>query len=236
MSKLPILMYHNVCENDQHSHGLSISASRLESHLRYLRDNYYSSFHLSELENAHTIPEKSVVITFDDVTRNQLLYALPLLIEYNLKATFFIPFGYIGETDKWNEGGEKIMSMSELQSLDSRVELAFHSYAHKKYTTMSEDEIKEDFDKCLKIAKDNGLKMYNAVAYPFGNFPKAKAENAGFNTVLREKGIKMGLRIGNRINRFPFKNPFAIERIDIKGQDSLMKFKLKVRFGKLKLF
>jgi hypothetical protein len=44
------------------------------------------------------------------------------------------------------------------------------------------------------------------------------------------------LRIGNQINKFPFKNPYEIMRIDIKGEDSLLKFKLKLRFGKLKLF
>ena len=46
----------------------------------------------------------------------------------------------------------------------------------------------------------------------------------------------MAFRIGNRVNKFPFKNKYEIQRIDIKGQDSLLKFKLKLRFGKLKLF
>jgi peptidoglycan/xylan/chitin deacetylase (PgdA/CDA1 family) len=43
------------------------------------------------------------VLTFDDVTENQLL-CLSFTEKYNLKATFFIPFQYIGKADLWNQG------------------------------------------------------------------------------------------------------------------------------------
>ena len=182
------------------------------------------------------IPQQSIVITFDDVTDNQFLYAVPLLEKYNLKATFFIPFGYIGKTDLWNEGKETIMTMQKLQSLGTWIELGLHSYAHKKYETLTETQINEDFEKCFKIIEENDLKVYKAVAYPYGNFPKKEPKKTLFKSVLEQNNIKMGLRIGNKINKFPFKNPFEIMRIDIKGEDSLLKFKLKLRFGKLKLF
>lgn len=240
MARLPILMYHNVSDKESDSDGLTISTQRLEEQFRYLIENDFNSFHLSELESLTEIPQKSVVLTFDDVTENQLLYAVPLLEKYNLKATFFIPFGYIGKADLWNEGpeasGEKIMSMLELQGLDSRVELGLHSYAHKKYATLSESEINEDFDKCFRIVEQNGLKVYNAVAYPYGNYPKKEPKKSQFKRVLQHNNVKMGLRIGNKINSFPFKDPYEIMRIDVKGNDSLLKFKLKLRFGKLKLF
>jgi hypothetical protein len=35
--------------------------------------------------------------------------------------------------------------------------------------------------------------------------------------------------IGNKVNKFPFKNRYEIMRIDVKG-DSLLQFKLKLRF------
>jgi len=229
-------MYHNVSDDDKGSKGLTISCQELENQFRYLAEKGFAAFHLSELENTISIPKKSVVITFDDVTENQLVYAVPLLQKYNLKATFFIPFGYIGNVDKWNEGKEKIMSIEQLQSLDSRVELGLHSFAHKKYAHLSEAEIDEDFDKCFKIIDENGLKVYNALAYPYGNYPKKDPRKAQFQSVLIKNNVKMGLRIGNRINKFPFKNPFEIMRIDIKGEDRLLKFKLKLRFGKLRLF
>lgn len=235
MTRLPILMYHNVSD-DKDSKGLTVFCNSLEEQFRYLEENAYTTYHFSELENKTSIDPKSVVITFDDVTVNQLDYAVPLLQKYNLKATFFIPFGYIGNVDSWNSGKEKIMSIEQLKALDSRVELGLHSFDHKRYATLTETEINVDFSKCFEIIEQNGLKVYNTLAYPYGNYPKKEPNKSMFTTVLRQNNVKAGLRIGNRINKFPFKNPYEIQRIDIKGEDSLLKFKLKLRFGKLKLF
>jgi len=235
MTRLPILMYHNVTNDEKMSKGLTISVQKLESHFRYLSENNYASFHLSELENKAVIPEKSIVITFDDVTENQLL-AVELLQKYNLKATFFIPFAYVGKTDEWNNGSEKIMTFDQLRNLPSTIELGLHSYAHKKYATLSEAECNDDFEKCFRSSEEHNLKVYSAVAYPYGNYPKNEPKKSKFKSVLQQNNIKMGLRIGNKINKFPFKNPYEIMRIDVKGDDSLLKFKLKLRFGKLKLF
>lgn len=236
MTRLPILMYHNVSNDDKDSKGLTIFCNTLENQFRYLHEKGFSTYHFSELENTVVLNPKSVVITFDDVTENQLVYAVPLLQKYNLKATFFIPFGYIGNSDIWNKGKEKIMSIDQLKALDSRVELGLHSFAHKKYTDLTTAEINDDFSKCFEIIEKSGLKVYNALAYPFGNYPKKDPKKTKFNTVLQQNNVKAGLRIGNQINKFPFKNPYEIMRIDIKGEDSMLKFKLKLRFGKLKLF
>jgi len=235
MTRLPILMYHNV-SNDKNSNGLTIFTDKLEEQFHYLKDKGYTTYHFSELENRTSINPKSVIITFDDVTENQLVYAVPLLEKYNLKATFFIPFAYIGNVDSWNSGKEKIMSIEQLKQLDSRVELGLHSFAHKRYASLTEAEINADFSKCFEIIEQNALKVYNALAYPYGNYPKKEPNKSMFTTLLQQNNVKAGLRIGNRINKFPFKNPYEIMRIDIKGEDSMLKFKLKLRFGKLKLF
>lgn len=236
MTRLPILMYHNVSKESSKSKGLTVFCDALEEQFRYLQQKGYMSYHFSELENMTLINPKSVVITFDDVTVNQLDYAVPLLQKYNLKATFFIPFGYIGGVDSWNSGNEKIMSMKQLKALDNRVELGLHSFAHKRFATLTEAEINTDFSKCFEIIEKNDLKVYNALAYPYGNYPKKEPTKSVFTSVLRKNSIKAGLRIGNRVNQFPFKNPYEIQRIDIKGEDNLLKFKFKLRFGKLKLF
>lgn len=236
MAQLPILMYHNVSQKEAASDGLTISSQKLEKQFQYLKENNFVTFHLSELALLESIPPKSVVLTFDDVTENQLVYACPLLEKYHLKATFFIPFQYIGKSDLWNKGSQKIMSIQEIKSLGNNIELGLHSFAHGKYDAMSASEINEDFKKCFQIIDENDLKVYHAIAYPFGNFPKKNPKNAVFKSVLEKNNIIMGLRIGNKVNKFPFKNPYEIMRIDVKGQDSLLKFKLKLRFGKLKLF
>ena len=154
-----------------------------------------------------------------------------------MKATFFIPFKFIGRTDLCDSKPEKIMTLEQLKTLDPKyVELGHHSFEHKTYSSLSESEINDDFDKCYEIIRQSGLNVSPALAYPYGNFPKRGIANKAFKKVLQKNSIKFGLRIGNRINSFPFSNPFAIKRIDIKGEDSLFVFKLKLKIGKLSLF
>ncbi len=241
MARLPILMYHNVSNEEAKSFNLTISTQRLEHQLQYIVSQKFTSLFVSELENVAAIPSKSIVLTFDDVTENQLLHALPLLKKYNVKATFFIPFYYIGKTDLWNSGvdanDEKIMTIAQLKSLDSDViELGHHSYFHKKYVLMTDEEIQEDFDKSYELIAKNDLKVYPSLAYPYGNYPKKGIQSAQFFELLQQNNIKMAFRIGNKLNVFPFKNNYEIQRIDIKGHDGLFYFKWKLRWGKLRLF
>lgn len=241
MARLPILMYHNVSNEEAKSFDLTISTQKLEEQLQYIVRQKFTSLFVSELEDAAKIPSKSIVLTFDDVTENQLLYALPLLQQYKVKATFFIPFYYIGKTDLWNSGDdavdEKIMTIAQLKSLDPEIiELGHHSYFHKKYVTLSAEEIQDDFDKSYEVIAENNLKVYPALAYPYGNYPKKGIQKQQFLEVLKRNNIKMAFRIGNRVNRFPFKNRYEIQRIDIKGHKNLFQFKWKLRWGKMLLF
>jgi peptidoglycan/xylan/chitin deacetylase (PgdA/CDA1 family) len=238
MARLPILMYHNIAQNE--SVGLTISEKNLDAQFKYLSDNGFQTYHFSELEGlkqSNSLPKKSVIITFDDVYVSQLKLAYPLLKKYNLKASFFIPFAYVGGMDNWNTAKEPIMSVEQLQTLDSSiVELGLHSFAHKNYTKLTPNEVQEDFIKCQEFVSQNNLNVQNILAYPYGKYPKKNPGKKLFFNILKANQIAFALRIGNRINTFPFKNNYEIQRIDIKGEDSHLKFKMKLRFGKLKLF
>jgi len=230
-------MYHNITPKQDLSLGLTLSMDKFEEQLQYLNERNFRSYFVSELEDMKSFSGKAVVLTFDDVTENQLLYALPLLVKYKIKATFFIPFSYIGTEDLWNNGSEKIMSIEQLKSLDSNfVELGHHSFFHKKYTTLSPEEIQLDFDKSFEVIAQNNLKVAPALAYPYGNYPKKGIGKVKFFEILESNNIKMAFRIGNRVNSFPLKSKFEIHRIDIKGEDNLLSFKWKLRLGKLRLF
>lgn len=236
MPSLPILMYHGVTKNATDSKGLTISTENLETQFRYLKDNGYVSLHFSELQALRTdenYPKKTVMITFDDVYVNQFELAYPLLQKYGLKASFFIPFQYVGGVDEWNTGKEKIMSVAQLKSMDeATIELGLHSFAHKKYSELSPEEIDEDFEKCKNFIISNRLNVSNVLAYPYGKYPRKNPKQDAFFNQLVKNHVAYGLRIGNRVNRFPFKDNYQVQRIDIKGEDSLSKFKFKLRYGK----
>jgi len=232
MARLPILMYHHVSLED--SKGLTISGKHLESQFSYLAAKGYKTFHFNELDNYGKVKsKKNIIITFDDAYVSQMQIAVPLLKKYKLKATFFVPLDFLGKTDLWNTSEIEVMTIEQLRSLDSSVvELGYHSFYHKKYTELSNDEIEEDTRKCVAFVSENKLQFSPVLAYPYGKFPKDKLRNKAFEEILAQHGIKYGLRIGNRVNSFPFKKPYQIERIDVKGEWSLLKFRQKIKFGK----
>jgi peptidoglycan/xylan/chitin deacetylase (PgdA/CDA1 family) len=232
MARLPILMYHHI--TPEKGQGLTISVKNLEDQFAYLSKNGYRTLHFKELlKTEKPLSGKNIVITFDDGYVSHKELALPLLKKYNLKATFFVPLDFLGKTDTWNTSSLEIMTVEQLRSLDSKtVELGFHSFYHKKYTELSNAEIEADTRRCKEFVSENKLKFSPVLAYPYGKFPKEKTLLGIFKKILQQNGIEYGLRIGNRINTLPFKKPYEIQRIDIKGEFSLLKFKQKIKFGK----
>lgn len=232
-------MYHNITQDNIQSKGLTISLEKIEKQLNYLATHNFTTYHFSELAGLDKVDRKSVVITFDDTTKTQLMI-MPLLEKYKLKASFFIPMKLVDSNaikDQF-EDSNFYMSFEDLSKLNSEfVEFGFHSYHHHNYDSLSAADRESDLQKCQELANRLSITISPVIAYPFGKYPKINGKiDPLFKQTLIKNEFNYGLKIGNRPNRFPFKNPYEIKRIDMKGEDSFLKFKIKLRIGKLKLF
>lgn len=238
MYKLPVLMYHDVTAQDSDSCGLTIAVSRLEAQFEYLKEAGFTTLHFADLQQENSIngfPEKAIILTFDDVYANQFKLAYPLLKKYGLKACFYIPCAFVGKVDAWDDGKLPLMTLEQLKSLDPKfIELGLHSFSHESYDLMEAHEIQNDLEQCLAFQKRTNLKIHQTrtLAYPYGKYPRKSKQKKEFVQVLKENNIAYGLRIGNRVNRFPFKNNYEIQRLGIKGEDSLKTFKRKITKGR----
>lgn len=91
-ASVPILMYHNLAEKGEGSDTMSVS--RFAEHMAALRDAGYESVSFEDLQNyvelGTELPEKPVVITFDDGYESNYELAYPILEEYKMKATIFV--------------------------------------------------------------------------------------------------------------------------------------------------
>lgn len=227
-NRLIILMYHQI-EKESHE-DLTVSLTNLEQQFEYLNKKKYKSTFFSEL---NTLGKKSIILTFDDGYKNNFDYLPPLLEKYNLKATIFIPTKFI------QEGYEDfaMMSFEDIRNLNKKYfEIALHSHNHQNFRNISTDFIKNDLEMNMQILDDERIKYTKVLAYPYGKYPKKNPEKEKVFSVLKNLGIEFAIRIGNKVNYFPTNQPYELCRIDIKGKDSLLKFKLKLIFGRLKLF
>ncbi len=90
-AQVPILMYHNLAEEGDG--GDTMSAANFEAQIRALAENGYTAVTFDDLmayvyEGAD-LPEKPVVITFDDGYLSNYELAWPILEQYGMKATIF---------------------------------------------------------------------------------------------------------------------------------------------------
>jgi peptidoglycan/xylan/chitin deacetylase (PgdA/CDA1 family) len=96
--RVPILMYHYISTPpagaDRIRRDLSLSPDRFEAHLRYLRDAGYHTVTLDDLYAALTegrpLPDKPVILTFDDGHIDNYTNAFPLLKQYGMVGHFFL--------------------------------------------------------------------------------------------------------------------------------------------------
>jgi peptidoglycan/xylan/chitin deacetylase (PgdA/CDA1 family) len=234
-------MYHKV--SDGPTDGITISAEKLEKQLDYIKQKGYQTVSFKELtafiQTGKPLPEKPVILTFDDAYRDFMTRAFPLLKSYDFKATVFIPVGFMGKTNAWDNGSDPVLTAEEINGLaDSGiVEFGLHSFLHRQYSGMDPEGIQNDLDLCMQMLDYHKIPFVRVLAYPYGNFPKKDPElNLRMKEIFRKSGLQFALRIGNRINRWPFRDPFELTRIDIRGTDDFYTFRIKLKKGRRKLF
>lgn len=195
---LPIVMYHGLLKDHRYHNRFYISPKLFEKDLKYLQENGYTPIFVSDLINyvdtGALLPEKPVIITFDDGFYNTYTYAYPLLRQYNMKAVVSI----IGElTDKSTLLDDENPNYSYLtwdrvkeMSASGYFEIQNHSYdmhcddAGRRGSMQRPGESLEQYQKVLeadigpfqdKIYEMTGRKP-TAFTYPFGLISKSSQE------------------------------------------------------------
>ena len=86
---VPVLMYHHLSE-DVSSEAV-VSPSKFESDIKTLKAEGFTGIFLSDLHdylNGHAdLPEKPIIITFDDGYTSNYDYAYPIAKEHEMKIT-----------------------------------------------------------------------------------------------------------------------------------------------------
>ncbi len=153
--------------------------------LDYIQFNNYRTLTFRDLINNKSI-KKSVVITFDDCSRELLNFAIPELMKRNMKAVFFIPTNFIDACNQWDvqEGRDKVDLFTKQDiidvSLNPNFEIGSHSKSHTKLSQLAQDEVLKELKESKALLERLINKEIISFAHPFGDLP-AK------NTYLLEK-------------------------------------------------
>ena len=122
---LPVLMYHHVVHDWQECNEMTVTEGRLERDLQWLAESGYESVLPRELAAGEPLPEKPVLITFDDGYRSNYDLAYPLLQKYQTKAAIAV-MAYMQD----NPGGNFLTwDMCREMTASGLVEIGSHGYA-----------------------------------------------------------------------------------------------------------
>lgn len=213
--RLPIIMYHQILKDKKAWGKYVISPDDFEKDLIYFVENGYTTITVQDLidfaYNEKELPDKPIMITFDDGYLTSKVYVLPILEKYNLKAVVSI----VGEfTDRFSGSNDKGLSYAHMTWDDinelissEHIEIQNHSYdMHKisgrKGITKLRKESLEDYRKVLNndilhmqnlIEEKTGYKPM-AFTYPFGSVCK-DAE-----PILRDMGFLALLTCNEGVN------------------------------------
>ncbi len=218
---VPIIMYHSILKKPDRQGDYVLSPDVFESDMRYLSENGYTTVFVSDLieyvDNDVPLPEKPVVVTFDDGFYNNVTYCLPIIKELDLKVDINVVGNYI---QKYSESNEHNPAYSYLtwkdisELVDSgHVEIGNHSYdlhsmngrrGSSKIYGESNDEYKkllnDDVGLLQDLLEQNCGFRPNVYAYPYGMVSEESVP------ILKELGFRALLTCREKPN-YITKNP-----------------------------
>jgi peptidoglycan/xylan/chitin deacetylase (PgdA/CDA1 family) len=105
VNRLCIIVYHRVHAVRDDVWCADVTADVFEAQLIFLK-KFFNVVALSEAVKGlrdGNLPPRSVSVTFDDGYRDNFEVAYPILRRHELKATFFVAAGYLGNGRMWND-------------------------------------------------------------------------------------------------------------------------------------
>jgi len=175
---IPILYYHSI--KLENGNELRMPPKQFEAQMAYLQDKGYQSVSLEQLYQAlykgGTLPERPIVITFDDGYVDNYTTAFPILKKHGYTATVFMVTSYIN--------GEGFMSWPQLKELVANGwEIEGHTTKHPYLTKIDPSTILSELRPPKELLEKELGQTVNFFAYPYGDLnPNVvqKVKDAGY--------------------------------------------------------
>ena len=227
--QLPILMYHHILKDSARQGKYVISPEELEQDLIYLKKNGYETVTAEDVIHfvyeGTPLPEKPIMLTFDDGYYSNFVYAYPLLKQYNMKGVLFIIGQY---TDEYSKSGEENPNYSHVtwercreMIKDGTMELQNHTYGMHSFATDRQGSSKgkgetlwqyhfalsQDLKKLQTRFQEETGYVPRGFAYPFGIVSPESVE------VLKELGFLAAFTSNEGVNLISSDNPQGLYRL-----------------------
>jgi peptidoglycan/xylan/chitin deacetylase (PgdA/CDA1 family) len=221
--QVPVLMYHEIADTAATASRLAVAPDAFADQLAYLRDAGFNAITAGALSailagGAGDLPERPVVLTFDDGYGDFYGQALPLLKQHGFTGTIFMTTGWIGKEGE----SKRMLNWRELAEVEQTgIEIGAHTCRHPQLDQLPDGLLREELYVSKSVLEDNlGLKV-PGLAYPFG-YSSAKVRR-----VAREIGYAYGYAVGNAMTTSAA-DTFTLPRLTVRRTTTMDEFRKMV--------
>lgn len=220
---VPVLMYHSIGKG--YTEKYVVPKGLFKVQMDFLQRAGFrpitSLALLHSLRYGTRVPNKSVVLTFDDGYRDFLENAWPVLLKYSYPSTVFIITDFVGRRDSFNVGSgyaKRLLAWNEIKQLATTgVCFGSHSCTHLPLTSLPE-KVQESEVTCSKKKLEDRLgEKVDFFSYPYSDV------NPQITNLVRQAGYSGAF--GGCSN---WVDVFRIPRISIGASDNLLRFRVRL--------
>ena len=208
--QVPVLCYHQIRDwkptDSKSAKDYIVPVETFKAHLKMLADSGYQTIlpdeYYAYLNLGTPLPEKPIMLTFDDTEENQYAIAAPEMEKYGFKAVYFVMTVSLGRP--------KYMSKDQVKQLaEAGHVIGSHTWDHQNVKKYKDGDWVTQIEKPTKTLEAITGKKVEHFAYPFGLWnPEAFPE-------LKKRGFKSAYVLAEKRDQ---DNPlFTIRRIIASG-------------------
>ncbi|WFA08545.1 polysaccharide deacetylase family protein [Tissierella sp. Yu-01] len=196
--RIPVLTYHHILPEEYidgynwSNNGAVLSLEVFKEQMDFLYYNGFYTATLNELEaflgGKIELPEKTVVITFDDGYLSNAIYAYPIMRQYNFRGTIFTIGSEANKEQLTFEPSTlQFISTNEMHKYADVFDFECHTYDLHRINKDQKPMLISSEGKVIidDLTKNKSLINANYFAYPYGAY---NLKTIGY---LREAGYKM---------------------------------------------
>ncbi|MGY4980137.1 polysaccharide deacetylase family protein [Streptomyces sp. 900105755] len=220
---VPILMYHSVATapNDA-TRALSVAPEAFAEQMALVGDLGLTPIDTADLaagwRDGGPLPDRPVLITFDDGYEGVHRHALPVLAKHGFVSTLFVSTGWIRGAYDTGGGLDAMLDWDQVRELaGAGCEIGGHSHTHPQLDQLDDDRLRTELVRSREIVTDELGTPPVSFAYPYG-YSSRRVRQA-----VRAAGYTQALAVGNGLARRR-QGPFALQRVTVRRSTDAAEF------------
>ncbi len=221
---VPILMYHSVADaSPPELQTWTATPAQFAAQMGWLAEQGYRALTVSQLvqmrQAGQPLPERAIVLTFDDGYANFLSTAMPIMAKHGLASTLYVTTGFVDHQRHLFGTQPSILTWPQLREIQRNplVEIGAHTHDHSPLDRLNRADAEREITLPKQRLEQELGQRIESFCYPFG------FNSAAVRAQVKAAGYTSACAIYYRTSA-PNEDAFALSRFLIADTTDLNEF------------